>query len=186
MYRQSNQVVINKCWGGFGLSLVCMAFIYRKWGNDVVVRNGNIYRLVKDKSELVIYDLHLLYDNTPCDVCEDICACCECCRYCVGCKNYARCNAIDYSKDDVNTDYARISSGYTLGKKIDQSELNCTFSSIDRGDRYLIEAVDELNSNGYSRADGEYARLEIENVQCGYEIEEYDGKERIVYNDRRW
>jgi len=85
----------------------------------------------------------------------------------------------------VNTDYARIPSGYTLGEKIDKSELYCNFSSIARDDQYLIEAVDELNSNGYRRADGEYARLEIENVQCEYEIEEYDGKERIVYNDSR-
>lgn len=47
---------------------------------------------------------------------------------------------------------------------------------LDRHDPILIQVVKELGE----RADGPSARLSIEKVVMGYEINDYDGKESVV------
>ena len=47
---------------------------------------------------------------------------------------------------------------------------------IDRHDPVLVQVVEELGD----KANGEYAKLRIEEVYGSYRIDEYDGSERVM------
>ena len=56
------------------------------------------------------------------------------------------------------------------------SEQTWYYHNVDRHDPVLVQVVEELGDE----ANGEYAKLRIEEVYGSYRIDEYDGSERVM------
>jgi hypothetical protein len=53
------------------------------------------------------------------------------------------------------------------------------YNNVDRHDPVLVQVVEELGD----KANGEYAKLAIEEVYGSYRIDEYDGNESVMTSD---
>lgn len=93
-------------------------------------------------------------------------------------KEYLRRKGLKYRTEPSGyqslPDYIYIEDGTKEGKFFSAYE-------IERDDPILVEIVEKWGD----RANGEYAKLEVEEIATGvmYRIEEYDGNEHIEYKE---
>ena len=75
-----------------------------------------------------------------------------------------------------NKNWNSMSTDERIARNRAHSEQTWYNRNVDRHDPVLVQVVEELGD----KANGEYAKLRIEEVYGSYRIDEYDGSERVM------
>lgn len=143
------KVVINKCYGGFGLSHAAIMRYAELSGTPLYPFVDHITRDVYgDRATIDNPEIRVHYSRSPLEGLP-----------------------LDKHGDPILPDGSYFSD-----------------SQIERSDVNLIRVIEEMGAGHRTGASGEYSKLVIVEIPDGveYEIDEYDGIERIAETHRTW
>lgn len=156
------KIVINSCYGGFGLSEKAKELYLTKYKEKNKLDN---FRIVKPIDKFLGSKMVTLVENdfnftTQTELYE-----------------FLGFSTVALVKNDLN-----FTTQSELYKLSEEDCIICEDSNLDRTDPILIETIEEL---GLKESSGDCSELNIEEISSGtqYRIKEYDGYESIEYRD---